>query len=472
MKRGRSLFLLFFLLLPLVVVAEPVSVQNLRLWPAPDNTRLVFDLSGPVEHRLTALHDPERIVVEIDQARLKDGLTPLDVSRSHIAAVRAAEEEGGRLRITIDLRRPVRPHSFVLKPYGQYGHRLVIDLYDEVVAKALPEPAPHAAPPARQVLRPRELVVAIDAGHGGEDPGAIGRRYRTREKDVVLAIARELYKLVAAAPGMKPVMIRDGDYYIGLRNRTEKAKNNGAEVFVSIHADAVPGRQAHGSSVYALSLRGASNEQARALADKENAADLVGGADLGEVDGMTLKVLVDMMQTATIGDSLGLGTDVLSSLRGVGSLHHASVQQAGFMVLKSPKFPSILVETAFISNPDEERKLRDRAYQRRIAEGIFNGLKRAAPRLIARREQGGESLQAATSTQIPATSSHAPVTQTVQAATSGDAREHVVKPGETLSAIARLYDINVDALRFLNDIRDNDLPVGLKLRIPARGDGG
>jgi N-acetylmuramoyl-L-alanine amidase len=461
MKRTSLWALIAFLLAPLLCTAAPVSVHNLRLWQAPDNTRLVFDLSGPLEHRLSTLNDPERIVIEMSNARLQDGLASLDVSHSYIAAIRAAEPADGKLRITLELKRPVRPKSFVLRPAGQYGHRLVIDLYDEVVAKALPSPEPRAAPPARQVLAPSDLIVAIDAGHGGEDPGAIGRRYRTREKDVTLAIARELFKLVAATPGMKPVMIRDGDYYVGLRKRIDKASGNDADVFVSIHADAVPGRQARGSSVYALSLRGATSEQARVLADKENAADLIGGADLGEVDSMTRKVLVDMMQTVTIGDSMVLGSDVLSSLHGISSLHHVSVQQAGFMVLKSPKIPSILVETAFISNPDEEQKLRDRAFQRRIAESVLTGLKRAMPRLIARRGAGGESLQAVAPAPL------APPVQSAQAAPPA-AREHVVKPGETLSAIARLYDIHVDALRFVNGIQGDDLAVGTKLLVPAR----
>lgn len=457
----RAPWLFFVLLLhPVLSVAAPVSVHNLRLWQAPDNTRLVFDLSAPLDHRLNTSSDPGKIVVDLDNARLRDGLAPLDVSDSVIASVHAVDAGGDKLRITLELKRPARAQSFVLKPAGQYGHRLVIDLYDEDVVKAAPSPEPRAVPPARQTQTPSDLIVAIDAGHGGEDPGAVGRRYRTREKDVTLAIARELYKLVAATPGMKPVMIRDGDYYVGLRKRTDKASSLGAEVFVSIHADAVSGRQARGSSVYALSLRGATSEQARVLADKENAADLIGGADLSEVDSVTRKVLMDMMQTVTIGDSMVLGADVLSSMRGIGSLHHASVQQAGFMVLKSPKIPSILVETAFISNPEEERKLRDRAYQRRIAESILNGLKRAMPRLIARRSVGGESLLAVTPEPQAPSAPAAPLA----------AREHVVKSGETLSAIARHYDIHVDALRFLNDIRNNDLPAGTRLRIPARSD--
>ena len=462
MRRASRRLLAVFLLFPLLCSAAPVSVHNLRLWQAPDNTRLVFDLSGPLEHRLSTLNDPERIVIELSNARLQDGLAALDVSHSYIAAVRAAEQPDGKLRITLELKRPVRPHSFVLKPYGQYGHRLVIDLNDEAVATALPDPEPRAAPPARAVLAPRDLVVAIDAGHGGEDPGAIGRRYRTHEKDVVLAIARELYKLVAAEPGMKPVMIRDGDYFIPLKKRTRKARDNGADIFISIHADAVRGRQARGSSVYALSTRGATSTLAKLLADDENSSDWTGGVSRDDLEPDITRVLGDMALDATIGDSLVLGHDMLGSMRTVGPLHSTRPGQAGFMVLKST-IPSVLVETAFISNPDEERKLRDRSFQQRMAKSIFSGLKRSAPRLLARRGAGNEALRATAPVPAPI-----PSTPAVQAAPASHAREHVVKSGETLSAIARLYDIHVDALRFLNDIRSNDLPVGLKLRIPAR----
>ena len=462
MKRIRRMLLAVFLLVPLLCAAAPVSVHNLRLWQAPDSTRLVFDLSGPLEHRLTTLNDPVRIVIEMDNARLQDGLAPLDVSKSYIASVRAAEPVDGKLRITLELRRPVRAHDFVLKPYGQYGYRLVIDLNDEVVAKALPDPEPRAAPPAREVLAPRDLVVAIDAGHGGEDPGAIGRRYRTHEKDVVLAIARELYKLVAAEPGMRPVMIRDGDYFIPLKKRTSKASRNGADVFISIHADAVRGRQARGSSVYALSARGASSALAKSLADDENSSDWTGGVSRDDLDTDVRGLLGDLTKDATIGDSMVLGLDMLGPMRDVGPLHSVRVGQAGFMVLKSP-IPSVLIETAFISNPDEERKLRDRTFQQRMAKSIFSGLKRAAPRLLARRGAGNEAVRAMAPASAPM-----PTSQAIQALPASLGREHVVKSGETLSAIARLYDIHVEALRFLNDIRSNDLPVGLKLRIPAR----
>lgn len=448
--KPRILFLLLFLFPTLAAAAETVTVKNLRLWEAPDHTRLVFDLSGPLEHRLFSLRDPDRIVIDLDNARLPSELPEVDTSGRVLAGLRTGDRGANTVRIVLDLKVETQPRTFVLKPYGGYGHRLVIDLYDAKVAAE--EAKLDAQPPTRA---DRDIIVAIDAGHGGEDPGAIGRRYRTREKDVVLAIARELAKRVDATSGMKAVLIRDGDYYVGLRERIKKAHRHNADVFISIHADSIPSRHARGSSVYALSERGATSEAAKVLADKENAADYVGGASINDKDDVLLKVLVDMTQTATITDSLSLGGDVLSSLRGVGPLHSDSVNQAGFMVLKSPHIPSILVETAFISNPDEERKLRDPGFQRRMAESIFAGLQRALPRLQARRVLPAASTGLA--------SARPPL---------AGAREHVVQPGETLMAIARQYDIHVDALRFINDLRSNDIPVGLRLRIPTRGDGG
>jgi len=449
MRPASPFVVLLFLVLPLLAHADPVAVRNLRVWQAPDHTRLVLDLSGPLEHRLSTLKDPHRIVIDMDNARLNGALPEPETGGPILAGVRGAEQGDAGLRIVLDLKAEARPRSFVLKPYGDYGHRLVIDLMDAgAAAEDETRPEPAGARRESQAMLPRDMVVAIDAGHGGEDPGAIGRSHRTREKDVVLAIARELAKLVAATPGMKAVLIRNGDYYIGLRERIKKAHRHQADVFISIHADAVPGanRAARGASVYALSERGATSEAARVLADKENAADLIGGAGMNDKDDLLLKVLVDMTQTATIGDSLDLGADLLASLKSIGPLHQNTVAQAGFMVLKSPHIPSVLIETAYISNPAEERKLRSKAYQRRIAEGIFNGLQRAAPRLSARRGA--------------ATPSQASVS-----------REHVVKPGETLAMIARQYDIHVEALRFINGLGAKDPPTGRRLRIPPKAGG-
>ncbi|HEY8555522.1 MAG TPA: N-acetylmuramoyl-L-alanine amidase [Burkholderiales bacterium] len=376
--RGVALIVCLGFLAPLLAHAA-VTVNNLRQWRAPDHTRLVFDLSGPLEHRVFTLKDPDRIVVDLDNAELAGPLPELDFSGPLLAGVRSGRPEVGTLRIVLDLKTAVQPRTFVLGPAGQYGHRLVIDLIDSRAA-AQEKEAPAAREDARAAAK-RPFTVAIDAGHGGEDPGAIGRRYRTREKDVTLAIARELARLVDAAPGMRAVLIRDGDYYVGLRERYMKARKHRADLFISIHADAVPGRQASGSSVYALSEKGATDAMARLLAERENDADLIGGVSIGEMDDMLAKVLLDLSQTRTIQDSLVFGNDLLSELRQVGPLHSSQVRQAGFMVLKAPDIPSVLVETAFISNPAEERKLRSRAFQRRMAEGIFRGIKRYMARL-------------------------------------------------------------------------------------------
>jgi N-acetylmuramoyl-L-alanine amidase len=360
------------------------------------------------------------------------------------------------LRVVLDLKAEARARSFMLKPAGPYGHRLVIDLYDVKAAQeeaATPKDEARTSVPAERVApaQPvvRDRVVAIDAGHGGEDPGALGRRYRTREKDVTLAIARELARLVAREPGMRPVLIRDGDYYVGLKQRFEKARRMRADVFVSIHADAVPSRRAYGSSVYALSEKGASNAMARLLADKENASDLIGGVSLNDKDDMLAHVLLDLSHNKTMQDSLSLGEDMLAELQRVGPVHMRNVAQAGFAVLKSPDIPSVLVETAFISNPSEEKKLRTPAFQQKLAGSIFRGIKRHLAR------------------------NPLPSPVPVQAAISNEpAREHVVRKGDTLGSIARQYNIHVDALRFINDLWDADLPVGLRLRIPSRqGDG-
>lgn len=438
MRHGRLALLLLLCLISPISQGAPVTVQNLRMWEAPDNTRLVFDLSGPLEHRLFTLRDPDRIVIDMDNARLLGALPDLDFGGPRLAGVRTGSQGGQELRVVLDLKRPTRPRTFVLKPYGQYGHRLVIDLYD-------PDTAATSSPAASSAARPkrRDIVVAIDAGHGGEDPGAIGRRYRTKEKYVTLAIARDLARLVDAAPHMRALLIRDGDYYVDLRQRFTKARRHEADVFISIHADALPGKSwsARGASVYALSERGASSVLARMVADKENASDLIGGVSLNDKDDLLAKVLLDLSQTATIGSSVTLGNDVLAQLARIGPIHLDSVQQAGFAVLKAPDMPSILVETAFISNPSEEKRLRTKSFQRKLAAALFRGVQHYLRR-------------------------HQPAPAERQDVTNGAPRVHVVQPGDTLAGIARTYGIHVEALRFANNLPDSTLQVGRKLILP------
>jgi N-acetylmuramoyl-L-alanine amidase len=326
----------------------------------------------------------------------------------------------------------MRPKSFVLKPHGEYGHRLVIDLFDtsrSTQVKSLPRQA-------KSPNRPRDVIIAIDAGHGGEDPGAIGRR-GTREKDVVLAIARKLQKLVKKEPGMRPVMIRNGDYYVGLRDRVEKAREHQADLFISIHADAFKNHKAHGSSVFVLSDRGASSEAARFLAESENSADMLGGVSLDDKDDLLKLVLVDMVKNSTIEDSHDVAAKVLRDLRRVNSLHRNRVEQAAFRVLKSPDVPSILVETAFISNPAEERKLRSSRHQQALAKAMLGGI-----RSYFRTNPPPGTRLAATP------------------------KRHVISRGDTLSEIAARYRVSVRTLRRYNDLRTDRLRIGEVLRIP------
>lgn len=383
MNRFRLILASVLCLAPYLAHAA-VTVQNLRQWRAPDHTRLVFDVSGPLEHRVFTLTHPDRVVIDLDNAELAGPLPALDFNGPLLAGVRTGRPNDDTLRVVLDLKTAVEPRTFVLGPAGDYGHRLVIDLIDRQAALAEEKTDAELQrkrndkPKADRVEPKRPFVIAIDAGHGGEDPGAIGRRYRTREKDVTLAIARDLGRLVNADPSMRPVLIRNGDYYVGLRERYHRARKRHADLFISIHADAIPGRgqQASGASVYALSEKGATDAMAKIIADKENASDLVGGVDISDMDDMLAKVLLDLSQTKTIQDSLVFGGDLLSELKRVGPVHTSFVRQAGFVVLKAPDIPSVLVETGYISNPAEERKLRSSRYQRRIAKGIYRGIKR------------------------------------------------------------------------------------------------
>ena len=381
MSKFRNAFIAFLCVVPFAASAD-VTVQSLRQWRAPDHTRLVFDLSAPLEHRIFTLTDPDRVVIDLEHAKFAGPLPEIDTTGPLLAAMRSGRSDDERLRIVLDLKAAAQPRSFLLGPAGDYGHRLVIDLIDERALRAEKKADSESPRGGGTSRRPataetkKPFTVAIDAGHGGEDPGAIGRRYRTREKDVTLGIARHLARLVNATSGMRAVLIRNGDYYVGLRERFRRARQHRADLFISIHADALPGRQASGSSVYALSEKGATDAMAKILAEKENAADLVGGVSLNEMDDVLAKVLVDLSQTKTIQDSLVFGGDLLTELRRVGPVHMSAVRQAGFMVLKAPDIPSVLVETAFISNPAEERKLRSSGFQRDMAEGILRGIKR------------------------------------------------------------------------------------------------
>ncbi len=343
-----------------------VDVRAVRLWAGPDNTRVVLDLSGSAQHSLAVMKNPDRVVLDVADARLAAAAQTPPAPVGAVRQVRMADRPGGALRIVLDLSHAIHAKSFLARPNDHYGYRLVIDLGG--TAAEIPVKVEHARPDAR------DLIIAVDAGHGGEDPGAIGKN-GTREKDVVLAIARALAEQVNAEPGMRAVLTRDGDYFVPLRDRMRRARAQQADLFVSIHADAIRDRSVDGSSVYILSQRGATDEASRWLAERENASDLIGGVSLDDKSDVLASVLLDLSQSASLTASQTAAEYVLHQLNRVGEVRKPQVQQARFMVLKSPDIPSMLVETAYISNPLEEQRLRGATQQVKLAGAIRQGLR-------------------------------------------------------------------------------------------------
>ncbi|WP_286237020.1 N-acetylmuramoyl-L-alanine amidase [Neptuniibacter halophilus] len=430
-------WLCFFGLLFSSSLLQAAEIKNVRMWLAPDHARLVFDMTGAATHKVFTLDNPNRIVLDVEQASLNASLTNLGLDKSPVKQVRSGKN-GKTLRLVLDLKRPVRPKSFALKPNQKYGHRLVLDLYEkETLVKAKKSAEPKA-------VSGRDIVVAIDAGHGGEDPGAIGPG-RVREKDVVLAIAKELKRRLDATPGYQGKLTRTGDYYISLRGRTKAARKQNADLFVSIHADAFRDPRARGASVWVLSSRGASSEMGRWLARKENSADLIGGVgsvSLEDKDDVLASVLLDMSMTASREDSRSIARQIHGNIKRFAKMHKAHVEQAGFVVLKSPDIPSILVETGFISNPGEAAKLKTRGYQKKMAEAVFKGItqhferKPPAMTYIAQRK-------------------------------AADNRTYKVVKGDTLSVIASRNGVSLAALRKANNLQHDRIRIGQVLRIPT-----
>lgn len=409
--------------------AEGVRVASARLWPSPDYTRLIIESSAPLPHQWQTLRNPDRLVLDVDGIDAPNELAALprrvQPADPYVAAIRLGKRGAAGLRVVLDLRSEVRPDVFAVPPVGEYGHRLVIDLYplvplDPLMAllegerqkearAALQPPVSAPSPDAGAGVAPntagtepvagggtpspmaeastdrgsdpggrgaaRKLTIAIDPGHGGEDPGAIGHK-GTYEKNVVLAIARRLKARVDGDRQMRAMLTRDGDYFVPLAERVRKARRVQADLFISIHADAFRESAARGSSVFALSERGATSAAAKWLAQRENDADLIGGVDLDRRDPVLARTLLDLSQTAQISDSLKVGQQVLDGIGSHNTLHKASVEQAGFAVLKAPDIPSILVETAFISNPEEEQKLRSERHQKKFADSMYEGIAR------------------------------------------------------------------------------------------------
>jgi len=372
-----------FLLCGLLVSgwAQAVQLSAVRVWPSPDYTRITLEARQPVSYKYFTLSNPERLVIDLEGveagALLDAMMSLLSVDDPFIGSIRVAMNRPGVVRLVLDLKRPVKPSVFQLQPLEQYGHRLVVDLYPVAADDAAANLA--TSTESSQSIKPevpqyvRLITVAIDAGHGGEDPGALGAS-GTHEKNITLALAKKLKQKIDARENMHAVLIRDGDYFVPLAQRVNKARAVKADLFMSIHADAFIKPHARGSSVFALSENGATSVAARWLAKKENEADLVGGVNIDVKDPFLKRTLIDLSQTATINDSLKLGHAVLSEIGGVNTLHKSHVEQAGFAVLKAPDIPSILIETAFISNPEEEKRLNDPKYQDKLVDAILDGV--------------------------------------------------------------------------------------------------
>ena len=427
-----------------VAVAMPMAAANqlngIRLHDAPDSTRVVFDTSQASSYEIFTMQRPHRVVVDLRDTKPAFKAPTFD-SRG-VKGIRSSVRRKRNYRVVLDLHQAAQVQELVLKPIAPYGHRLVIDLFPAGVDQA-PRRAPVQAPAGK-----RDVVVAIDAGHGGEDPGAIGPG-RIQEKKVVLAIARAIKKKLDAMPGLRGALVRDGDYYVALRKRTEiaRGKDVRADLFLSIHADAFRLPSVHGASVFALSQRGASSEMARWLAASENRSDLIGGVgdswvSLEGVDAPVAQVLVDLSMDHKMEASIELGEAVLGALGGVAKLHKNRVEQAGFAVLKSPDVPSILIETGFISNPAEARRLANPGYQRRIADAIADGVQ-------------GYLLR-----------NPPPDTLLASLSETGVLR-YVIKRGDTLSEIAQRNRVSTGSLRAVNRLAGDRIRVGQVLLIPS-----
>lgn len=412
--------------------ASKAQVKDIRLSKSDGYVRLVFDMDRSVQHTVFSLHQPERIVLDLKNAIVPHGMVDMIQANSLIRGIRTGIQNGHDLRVVFDLHEQVTPRSFVLNPSGKAGHRLVLDLHNSDIKS---EKKVSRAAPKKKL---RDVVIVIDPGHGGRDPGATGRS-GTKEKVVTLQMARKLERLINAQRGMKAVLTRKDDRYMKLRRRIEKARKSSADMMISIHADSFPNPRARGSSIFALSVDGASSEMAQQLAENENASDVMfGDVSLDVDDPMVNEVLLDLSFTGGIQSSLDIGNEVLKQIKTVNKVHKKTVQQAGFAVLKTPNIPSILLETAFISNPREEKNLRSSAHQQKMAKAITRGVSsyfmRKAP----------------------------PGTWLSEAVT-----DYKVKSGDNLSVIANRFNTSVDDLRVRNALQTNNLNAGQVLKIPV-----
>ena len=454
----RLLLLLFLACLSSFTYAA--KIENIRIWPAPDNTRLVLDTSAAVTFDEITLTNPHRLVIDIDRSLLSTSLAKLDFTNSPIRSIRSSQRSDNKLRLVLDLAYKTSHKIFTLPPNASYGDRLVVDLSNYKQAPPTPTKGAVIKPSQPQTTTlsslalldsQRDILIAIDAGHGGEDPGALGPKFggkKLREKHVVLGIAKELQSLIKNEPGFEPLLTRSGDYYISLRGRTKKARKANADLFISIHADAFKNSKAKGASVWILSSRGASSEMGRLLAQKENDADLIGGIggiSLEDKEDDVAMTLLDMSMNYSQTTGQRVAQEVLGNIGKIAKLHKTHVERAGFVVLKSPDVPSILVETGFISNPDEAAKLRTKQYQKKMANAIFKGLKNYFY-------------------SYPVANTY--IASVVEA--KRKLRSYKVVFGDTLSGIAQRFSTSVKRLQTANKMTSKSvLLVGKTLIIPA-----
>jgi len=435
----------FCLLTVFSMVCFATQLDGIRINKTETSQQVIFDLSGPFTYKQFMLTRPDRAVVDFDNTQINFDLDKLALSNTLIKSIRSATKSKKRLRVVLDLTKSVKARSNRLLPKGKFGNRLLLEFTTSVESKKQANKKAAPTKPLvtmRHAKKLRDVVIALDPGHGGKDPGALGRK-GSQEKNIVLKIAKKVKAYIDKQPGMRAVLTRNGDYYVGLRQRLAIARKHDADIFISIHADAFKNKHSKGASVFALSQRGATSEAARWLAEKENYSEL-GGVNLDELNddsGLIRSVLIDLSQTATIGASLALGSQILNYIDDIASLHHSKVEQARFVVLKSPDIPSILIETGFISNPTEERKLASTKYQRRLASAILRGLKRYFWL-------------------------HPPVGSFVEA--QSKTKVHVVSRGDSLSKLSQRYNVSLKSLQAMNHLKSSNLVIGQKLKIPPQ----
>jgi N-acetylmuramoyl-L-alanine amidase len=429
------------LLIPSQLFAAASAIEGIRFWQSPEKTRVVFDMSAAPKHKLFRLSSPERVVVDIDQGSLAVDLNKLNIDSTLIQRIRSSKSSNGKLRIVLDLKRSADPKSFTLRPVQNIGNRLVIDLIDPLTAK----PAEPAITRAQDVKKD-ELYIVIDAGHGGEDPGAIGY-HGTREKQVTLGIARKLADKINRQQGMRAELSRKGDYYLTHRKRSDLARTKGADLFISIHADSFTSSKVRGASVWVLDDKGANSEVGRWLEQRESAADLLGGVEsvaLNSYDEEVAEVLLKIQTERSVGLSHSIANNILQELEQVTVLHNRKPRDANFLVLKNPAVPSLLIETGFISNAKDEKQLKNANFQHQVAERILSGIHR----YFSDNTPNGVKLAQ------------------LKLDSMDTLKTHKVRRGDTLSGIAYRYGVSLKHLKAKNNLKSDKLFVGKRLVIP------